>query len=75
MDKSVVVTGVGSGIGRAILKKLVAENYFVVGIESNVDSASSAAAEFKGHSLIINEDICKKEVLVKAATEAKKLPH
>jgi NAD(P)-dependent dehydrogenase (short-subunit alcohol dehydrogenase family) len=73
VDKSVVVTGVGSGIGRAILKKLVAENYFVVGIESNVDSASSAAAEFKGHSLIINEDICKKEVLLKAATEAKKV--
>ena len=32
MSKSVVVTGVGSGIGRAILRKLVADKYFVVGI-------------------------------------------
>ena len=35
MKESVVVTGVGSGIGRAILKQLVADKYFVVGIENS----------------------------------------
>ena len=53
MDKSVVVSGVGSGIGRAILGKLVAEGYFVVGIEINPDSATSVQKEFKDSTLII----------------------
>jgi glucose 1-dehydrogenase len=75
MDKSVVVSGVGSGIGRAILGKLVAEGYFVVGIEINPDSATSVQKEFKDSTLIINDDICKDSVFPLAATEAiKKAP-
>ena len=73
MKESVVVTGVGSGIGRAILKQLVADKYFVVGIENSEAAAKSAAAEFGNSALIINEDLCQEGVFEKAAKEASKV--
>ncbi len=73
MANSVVVTGVGSGIGRAILKKLVTDKYFVVGIENNSALAKSAADEFGNSALIINEDLCNEGVFEKAAKEASKV--
>lgn len=72
MSKSVVVTGVGSGIGRAILKKLVDDGYFAVGIENNSDLAKSVADQFGKSALIINEDLCKEGVFGSAAKEASK---
>ena len=73
MKESVVVTGVGSGIGRAILKQLVADKYFVVGIENSEAAAKSVAAEFGNSTLIINEDLCQEGVFEKAAKEASKV--
>lgn len=73
MKQSVVVTGVGSGIGRAILKQLVADKYFVVGIENSEAAAKSVAAEFGNSALIINEDLCQEGVFEKAAKEASKV--
>ena len=73
MKESVVVTGVGSGIGRAILKQLVADKYFVVGIENSGAAAKSVAAEFGNSALIINEDLCQEGVFEKAAKEASKI--
>lgn len=73
MKESVVVTGVGSGIGRAILKQLVADKYFVVGIENSEVAAKSVAAEFGNSALIINEDLCQEGVFEKAAKEASKV--
>lgn len=73
MKESVVVTGVGSGIGRAILKQLVADKYFVVGIENSEVAAKLVAAEFGNSALIINEDLCQEGVFEKAAKEASKV--
>jgi len=73
VDSSVVVTGVGSGIGRAILKQLVADKYFVVGIENSEAAAKSVASEFGNSVLIINEDLCQEGVFEKAAKEASKV--
>jgi NAD(P)-dependent dehydrogenase (short-subunit alcohol dehydrogenase family) len=73
VKESVVVTGVGSGIGRAILKQLVADKYFVVGIENSEAAAKSVAAEFGNSALIINEDLCQEGVFEKAAKEASKV--
>jgi len=70
MGKSAVVTGVGSGIGFAILKKLVEDGYYVVGIEFNAESASATQAKFKDSALIINDDLCKEGVYAKAAESA-----
>ena len=73
MKESVVVTGVGSGIGRAILKQLVADKYFVVGIENSEAAAKSVAAEFGNSALIINDDLCQEGVFERAAKEASKV--
>jgi NAD(P)-dependent dehydrogenase (short-subunit alcohol dehydrogenase family) len=73
VKESVVVTGVGSGIGRAILKQLVADKYFVVGIENSEAAAKSVAAEFGNSALIINDDLCQEGVFERAAKEASKV--
>ena len=43
MSKSVVITGAGTGIGRAIFDRLLADGWYVVGLDMNKDLAASAA--------------------------------
>ena len=45
MDRSVVVTGAGQGIGRACFDRLLADGWFVVGIELDAELAAQAEAE------------------------------
>jgi len=66
MNKSAVVTGVGSGIGRAILKKLVAEQYFVVGIEKDPTLGKSVQDEYGKAVSIIIGDTCEESILKEA---------
>ena len=44
MKKSVVVTGCGTGIGRAIFDRLIQSDWAVVGIDMNADLANDARA-------------------------------
>ena len=45
-DKIVVVTGAGSGIGKALVKKFIAEGaHAVVAVDINFDTASKTAQE------------------------------
>ncbi|MDB3935486.1 SDR family NAD(P)-dependent oxidoreductase [Granulosicoccus sp.] len=50
-NKNVVVTGGGSGIGRALCKRFAAENANVVVSDLKLDRAQTTAAEIKGHAV------------------------
>ncbi|MCH7670270.1 MAG: SDR family oxidoreductase [Acidobacteria bacterium] len=70
MANTVVVTGCGAGIGRAIFDRLLADGYYVVGIE--IDAARSADAEaFAGDSgKVVGGDVADRRVLDQALDEA-----
>ena len=70
MNKSAVVTGVGSGIGRAILKKLTEEEYFVVGIEKDPTSGNSVQIEYGNKVSVIIGDTCEESILKEAKDTA-----
>jgi len=71
--KSVVVTGCGSGIGRAIALRLARDGWSVVGVELNGDGARSVAAELgKGHH-VVQGDASERAVLAEARVEAEAL--
>ena len=48
MDRSVVVTGAGQGIGRACFDRLLADGWFVVGIEVDEELAAQVEAAAAG---------------------------
>lgn len=65
-DRSVVVTGVASGIGRAIYERLVADGRQVVGIDVNADAESLGCA----NGQIVIGDVADRDVLEAAAAKA-----
>lgn len=72
-SKSVVVTGCGSGIGRAIALRLAHDGWSVVGIELNEDGAKSTAKELgKGHH-VVHGDASERAVLAEARGQAEAL--
>ena len=69
--KSVVVTGAGQGIGRAILDRLLAEDWYVVGIELDPTSADDLRGAVPAdRGLVIEGDVSDSAVLEEAATAA-----
>lgn len=72
-SKSVVVTGCGSGIGRAIALRLVRDGWNVVGIELNEEGAKSTAGALgEGHS-VLHGDASERAVLADARSQAEAL--
>jgi NAD(P)-dependent dehydrogenase (short-subunit alcohol dehydrogenase family) len=71
--RSVVVTGCGSGIGRAIIGRLAADGWRTVGIEINPVDAASARAELSAGHTIIEGDAADRAVLECAREAAEKL--
>lgn len=71
--KSVVVTGCGSGIGRAIAVRLARDGWSVVGIELNEKGAVSVASELGKPHHIIHGDASERAVLAEARDHAEKL--
>ena len=54
--KSVVVTGCGTGIGRAIALRLAADGWSVVGLELNPETGGKTRADLgAGHDVIIGD--------------------
>jgi NAD(P)-dependent dehydrogenase (short-subunit alcohol dehydrogenase family) len=74
MDRqSVVVTGCGNGIGRAIITRLAADGWHTVGIELDKPSAASIGEALgKGHR-IVTGDAADRAVLAEARTQAEAL--
>jgi NAD(P)-dependent dehydrogenase (short-subunit alcohol dehydrogenase family) len=64
--RSVVVTGAGAGIGRAIVRRLDADGYRVIGIEQNAASAQTAERELSSSGRIIPGDVTDRLVLQQA---------
>jgi NAD(P)-dependent dehydrogenase (short-subunit alcohol dehydrogenase family) len=70
---SVVVTGVGTGIGRAIITRLAADGWHTVGIEINGTHADDARRQLgSGHDVIAG-DASDRKVLAAARKRAEEL--
>ena len=68
--RSVVVTGCGSGIGRAIILRLAADGWRTVGIEIKPADAASVRAELGAGHTIVEGDAADRDVLAKAREAA-----
>lgn len=71
--QSVVVTGCGSGIGRAIITRLASDGWRTAGIEINSTDAASVRAELGVGHAIIEGDAADRTVLAKAREAAEGL--
>jgi glucose 1-dehydrogenase len=67
---SVVVTGVGSGLGLATLSRLADDGYYIVGIEISESGVAVAKEQLKGRGQIVHGDAADREVLASAAQRA-----
>ena len=72
-EKSVVVTGCGSGIGRAIALRLAGDGWRVVGIELNAEGAASTAGQLGPNHHVVTGDASERAVLAAAREKAETL--
>lgn len=60
-----LVTGAGKGIGKAITKKLIEENYFVIALDIDEKNGKRLIAEFGKNKLCFAKaDICKEKTVL-----------
>lgn len=70
---SVVVTGCGEGIGRAIILRLATDGWRTIGIELNVELANKVRADLGDHHDVIFGDASDRAVLASARIRAEEL--
>src|SRR5580704_13918454 len=70
MSKSVVVTGAGTGIGRAIFDRLLADGWHVVGLDMNREAAEQGAAAAGPRGAFVVGDVADRQSLEQAADRA-----
>src|SRR6202521_5635001 len=70
---SVVVTGCGSGIERAIITRLAADGWRTTGIEISAADAGRVRDELGGSHTIIEGDAADRAILAKAREAAEQL--
>ena len=73
MDRSVVVTGAGQGIGRACFERLLADGWFVVGIEVDEERATHVEASAGGRGAVVCGDVAERETHLAGAARAQEL--
>ena len=72
-EKSVVVTGCGTGIGRAIAVRLAADGWRVVGIEIDAGEAKGARRKLGRRNRVVIGDAADRAVLSEACRQAEAL--
>ncbi len=70
MSKSVVITGAGTGIGRAIFDRLMADGWYVVGLDMNEELVQKAAQAAGDRGTCIVGDVADRSALEEAADTA-----
>jgi NAD(P)-dependent dehydrogenase (short-subunit alcohol dehydrogenase family) len=73
MDKSVVVTGCGTGIGQAIFKRLLNDGWKVVGVEIQEKLANEARQYAGANGDVVLGDVADTNLLEKAADRGQQL--
>lgn len=73
MSNSVVVTGCGAGIGRAIFERMIADGWAVVGLERDEKLARDAARAGSGRVDVLVGDASERTDLSRAAARAGEL--
>ncbi len=73
MSQSVVVTGCGTGIGRAVFDRLIADGWAVVGLERDEKLAQDAAQAGSGQVDVLVGDAASRTELARAAARALEL--
>lgn len=73
--RAVVVTGAGAGIGLAITKALLEEDYLVIGVERSATAAQSAEVVIGSRGSVVVGDVRDRKVLDAAAEKATSCGH
>src|SRR6476619_1512931 len=73
MDRSVVVTGAGQGIGRACLDRLLADGWAVVGIELDEERAAQVESVVGRRGAAVCGDVAERETHLAGAARAQEL--
>lgn len=68
--RSAVVTGAGTGIGQAIFERLIADGWYVVGVDMNEEHAATRAADAGDKGEMVVGDVAETAVLEHAADRA-----
>lgn len=68
--RSVVITGAGSGIGRAVVQGAIQDGWYAVGIESEHDLADDLATLVGANGAVLVGDVRERAVLEEAAQRA-----
>jgi len=70
MAKSVVITGCGTGIGRAVFDRLLQDGWHVVGVEMQAELAEAARQHAGERGAVIQADVTQTDQLEAAAERA-----